>query len=104
MLFHECDNHLWRIGPRQLQDGIRIDGGSDWICLHRTFGRYVVNDNSSLISGLKAYWKYTLLPAEVVYLTKTCIVKLGCNLNSLVHIPLYSSCHPYSLFILLVLI
>ena len=66
MLFHECDNHLWRLGPRQLQDGIRVDGGSDWICLHRGFVHYVVGDNSSLVTGLKAYWKYSLLPAEVV--------------------------------------
>lgn len=65
MLFHECDNHMWRLGPRKLQDGIRIDGGSDWVCLNRQFTQYVANDNDTLLHGLKAYWKYALLPAEV---------------------------------------
>jgi protein xylosyltransferase len=66
MLFHECENHLWRLGPRRLQDGIRIDGGSDWICLHRGFVHYVTGNSDELLIGLKSYWKYALLPAEVV--------------------------------------
>ncbi len=38
--FHQCDDHMWRLGPRKLPLGIQIDGGSDWICLHRDFARY----------------------------------------------------------------
>ena len=65
MLFYECDTHMWRLGERPLQDGIRIDGGSDWFCLNRKFTKYVVNSKDKLVSGLKEFWKYSLLPAEV---------------------------------------
>ena len=65
MLFHECDNRMWRLGPRNLPDGIRVDGGSDWICLNRKFISYVINENDTLLNGLKDFWKYSLLPAEV---------------------------------------
>lgn len=68
MLFYECEHRMWRLGPRQLQDGIRIDGGSDWICLSREFIQYVVGDDP-LLSGLKSFWKYTLLPAESFFHT-----------------------------------
>jgi len=62
--FHECDTHMWRIGPRTLPLGIQIDGGSDWICLNRKFVEYTVNSGDELVVGLKALFKYTLLPAE----------------------------------------
>lgn len=65
MLFLECDTHMWRLGERSLQDGIRIDGGSDWFCLHRDFATYVTQSKDELVTGLKAYWEYSLLPAEV---------------------------------------
>jgi len=67
MLFHECDNRMWRLGPRDLQDGIRIDGGSDWMCLTREFTRYLTGPEDLLLAGLKAYWKYALLPGEVSF-------------------------------------
>lgn len=38
--FFQCDNHMWRLGPRKLPVGIQIDGGSDWVCLHNDFARY----------------------------------------------------------------
>lgn len=65
MLFYECDNHMWRLGARDMQDGIRIDGGSDWICLHRDFVHYLSHSKDEMLAGLKAYWKYSLLPGEV---------------------------------------
>lgn len=68
MLFYECENRMWRLGPRQLQEGIRIDGGSDWICLSREFIQYVIGDDP-LLSGLKSFWKYSLLPAESFFHT-----------------------------------
>jgi len=68
MLFYECENRMWRLGARQLQEGIRIDGGSDWICLSHEFIQYVVG-NDSLLSGLKSFWKYSLLPAESFFHT-----------------------------------
>jgi len=68
MLFYECEHRMWRLGLRQLQEGIRIDGGSDWICLNREFIQYVVGDDP-LLSGLKSFWKYSLLPAESFFHT-----------------------------------
>jgi len=68
MLFYECEHRMWRLGPRHLQEGIRIDGGSDWICLSREFIQYVVSDDP-LLSGLKSFWKYSLLPAESFFHT-----------------------------------
>ncbi len=40
--FFQCDNHMWRLGPRKLPLGIQIDGGSDWVCLHKNFARYAL--------------------------------------------------------------
>jgi len=68
MLFYECEHRMWRLGPRQLQEGIRIDGGSDWICLSREFIQYVVGEDALLL-GLKSFWKYSLLPAESFFHT-----------------------------------
>lgn len=42
-----------------------IDGGSDWIALHRDFIEYITQTDDQLVSGLKTFFKYTLLPAEV---------------------------------------
>jgi len=68
MLFYECEYRMWRLGPRQLQEGIRIDGGSDWICLSREFIQYAVSSDP-LLTGLKSFWKYSLLPAESFFHT-----------------------------------
>ena len=65
--FYECENHLWRIGRRLLPTGIRVDGGSDWVCLYRDFAHYIVTEKDELLTGLKAFYKYTLLPAEVEF-------------------------------------
>lgn len=64
-MFLECDTHMWRLGQRELPDGIRVDGGSDWLGLNYKFCQYVVNGTDTLLQGLKTYWKYALLPAEV---------------------------------------
>jgi hypothetical protein len=47
-MFYECENHLWRLGPRELPGGVRFDGGSDWVGLHRKFCQYVVTYLGSL--------------------------------------------------------
>ncbi|XP_076074233.1 xylosyltransferase 1-like [Mytilus galloprovincialis] len=67
-IFHECDNHLWRLGPRELPNGLRFDGGSDWVGLHRKFCEYVITSDP-LLDGLKEFYKYTLLPAESFFHT-----------------------------------
>ena len=63
--FLECENHLWRLGHRELPSGIRVDGGSDWVCLHRDFCHFVDNSSDDLLTGLKTVYKHSLLPAEV---------------------------------------
>lgn len=63
--FHQCDDHMWKLGPRKLPQGIVLDGGSDWIGLSRDFCDYVINGDDDLLNGLKTIFKYTLLPAEV---------------------------------------
>ncbi|KAK7082661.1 Xylosyltransferase 2 [Halocaridina rubra] len=67
--FLECETHMWRIGERRLPFGIRVDGGSDWLCLNRKFVDYVVNSRDQLVRGLKKIYSYTLLPAESFFHT-----------------------------------
>ncbi|KAM8947297.1 xylosyltransferase 2 isoform 2-T2 [Pelodytes ibericus] len=68
-LFHECDSHMWRLGERTIPDGIVVDGGSDWFALTRRFVEYVTYTQDSLVSELKRFYKYTLLPAESFFHT-----------------------------------
>lgn len=68
--FVECDTHMWRIGDRQLPNGIQIDGGSDWIALSRQFVEYITKDErDELINGLLRIFHHTLLPAESFFHT-----------------------------------
>lgn len=53
------------MGERRAPAGLLVDGGSDWICLNRKFVRYVTTSEDELITGLKEYFKYSLLAAEV---------------------------------------
>lgn len=64
-LFHECDSHMWRLGERHIPEGIVVDGGSDWFSLTRSFVEYVVYAEDQLVSQLRQFYTYTLLPAEV---------------------------------------
>lgn len=76
--FYECDMHMWRIGDRVLPWGIRVDGGSDWIALHRDFCAYVTQQNNTLLQGLMTVFKYTLLPAEVsIWICRTSCLFIG---------------------------
>lgn len=56
---------MWRLGDRKIPDGISVDGGSDWFLLNRMFVEYVVNSKDDLVSNMKRFYAYTLLPAEV---------------------------------------
>lgn len=66
-LFYECDTHMWRLGDRKIPEGVAVDGGSDWFLVNRRFVDYVVNSQDELVVGMKRFYDYTLLPAEVVY-------------------------------------
>lgn len=56
---------MWRLGERSIPDGLEVSGGSDWFALNRRFVDYVINSQDNLVSGLKQFYSYALLPAEV---------------------------------------
>ncbi|XP_077591178.1 xylosyltransferase 2-like [Stigmatopora nigra] len=68
-VFYECDNHMWRVGVRHIPEGLEISGGSDWFVLNRQFVDYVVNSQDDMMTGLKLFYSYTLLPAESFFHT-----------------------------------
>uniref|UniRef100_A0A674NK19 Xylosyltransferase 1 n=1 Tax=Takifugu rubripes TaxID=31033 RepID=A0A674NK19_TAKRU len=68
-LFFECDTHMWRLGDRKIPEGIAVDGGSDWFLVSRPFVDYVVNSQDELVSSMKRFYAYTLLPAESFFHT-----------------------------------
>ncbi|XP_069381468.1 xylosyltransferase 2 isoform X2 [Paralichthys olivaceus] len=68
-LFHECDNHMWRLGERSIPEGLEVSGGSDWFALTRRFVEYVINSQDDLVTGLKQFYSYALLPAESFFHT-----------------------------------
>ena len=53
--FVECDGHMWRLGPREVQRGVQVDGGSDWITLNSEFADYVINGQDETISGIISF-------------------------------------------------
>ncbi|XP_076844795.1 xylosyltransferase 2 isoform X2 [Brachyhypopomus gauderio] len=68
-VFHECDNHMWRLGERSIPDGLDVSGGSDWFALTRRFVEYVAGSQDTLVTGLKQFYTYALLPAESFFHT-----------------------------------
>uniref|UniRef100_A0A8C1JY59 Xylosyltransferase 1 n=1 Tax=Cyprinus carpio TaxID=7962 RepID=A0A8C1JY59_CYPCA len=68
-LFFECDTHMWRLGDRKIPEGISVDGGSDWFLLNRIFVEYVINSQDDLVTNMKRFYAYTLLPAESFFHT-----------------------------------
>lgn len=56
---------MWRLGERSIPEGLEVSGGSDWFALTRRFVEYVINSQDDLVSGLKQFYSYALLPAEV---------------------------------------
>ncbi|XP_007543459.1 xylosyltransferase 1 [Poecilia formosa] len=68
-LFYECDTHMWRLGDRKIPEGISVDGGSDWFLLNRVFVEYVINSKDDLVTNMKRFYAYTLLPAESFFHT-----------------------------------
>ncbi|XP_055990709.1 xylosyltransferase 1 [Sorex fumeus] len=68
-LFLECDAHMWRLGDRRIPEGIAVDGGSDWFLLNRKFVEYVTFSPDDLVTQMKQFYAYTLLPAESFFHT-----------------------------------
>ncbi|XP_055340830.1 xylosyltransferase 2-like [Paramacrobiotus metropolitanus] len=68
--FYQCEDRMWRVGSRRLPSGIIIDGGSDWVALHRSFCQYLITSPANeLIRGLLVVFNHTLLPAESFFHT-----------------------------------
>ena len=61
----ECDNHMWRVDTRTLPPDIKVDGGSDWIAIHRNYSHYLITNRDNFLEDIKRYYRFTLLPAEV---------------------------------------
>ena len=68
-MFLECENHMWRLGDRDLPSGVTIDGGSDWIALNHKFVEYLVRSDDLQLEQFKLWFNYTLLPAESFFHT-----------------------------------
>ncbi|KFD49350.1 hypothetical protein M514_09797 [Trichuris suis] len=68
-LFVQCENRMWRLGTRRMPRRVRFQGGSDWFVLHRDFVQFIVREKSSLVSRLREWFRYTLLPAESFFHT-----------------------------------
>lgn len=79
-LFYECDTHMWRLGDRKIPEGISVDGGSDWFLLNRLFVEYVINSKDNLVTNMKRFYAYTLLPAEVTHTDRSCSHRFECLL------------------------
>lgn len=62
---------MWRIATRPPPENIVLDGGSDWIIVHKDFVQYLVTSNDQFLAALKRYFQFTLLPAEVGVTTET---------------------------------
>ncbi|KAL7979173.1 hypothetical protein Chor_015197, partial [Crotalus horridus] len=63
-LFLECDTHMWRLGDRKIPEGITVDGGSDWFLMNRKFVEYITFSTDDLVTKMKRFYSFTLLPAE----------------------------------------
>ncbi len=63
--FIECDNHMWRVDRRTLPNDINVDGGSDWIAIHRNYSHYLITSKEPFLTDIKRYYEFSLLPAEV---------------------------------------
>ncbi|XP_070811439.1 LOW QUALITY PROTEIN: xylosyltransferase 1 [Pituophis catenifer annectens] len=68
-LFLECDTHMWRLGDRKIPEGITVDGGSDWFLLNRKFVEYITFSTDDLVTKMKQFYSFTLLPAESFFHT-----------------------------------
>ncbi|XP_077475650.1 xylosyltransferase 2-like [Stigmatopora argus] len=113
-VFYECDNHMWKVGVRSIPEGLEISAGSDWFVLNRQFVDYVVNSQDDMLTGLKLFYSYSLIPLESFFHTALLnshlchslvdnnlhmvnwVPKLGCKCQYL-HIVDWCGCSPNDL-------
>ncbi|VDO52086.1 unnamed protein product [Haemonchus placei] len=91
---NQCENRMWRIGNRYLNRSkylvvkvfdigefprnLRVDGGSDWIVLHREFAEYSISDEE-LPTKLRALFASIILPVESFFHTVRLKTKISSN-------------------------
>ena len=63
--FVECDEYVWSIGDRNFANGLKIEQGSDWFCLHSSYVEYLTKSNDSYLNYLKDYFSNSIVPSEV---------------------------------------
>uniref|UniRef100_A0A915JP36 protein xylosyltransferase n=1 Tax=Romanomermis culicivorax TaxID=13658 RepID=A0A915JP36_ROMCU len=63
-VFFQCESRMWRLDDRVMPKGLRLDGGSDWLVLHRSLSEYALNEEDPLVLGLRQLFRFALLPAE----------------------------------------
>uniref|UniRef100_A0A914PZ33 protein xylosyltransferase n=1 Tax=Panagrolaimus davidi TaxID=227884 RepID=A0A914PZ33_9BILA len=62
--FHQCENRMWRIKTREnFYKNMRIDGGSDWVIVHRNLAKTAIS-NSTITTQILDYFSTVLLPLE----------------------------------------
>ncbi|KAJ1359114.1 Catalyzes the first step in biosynthesis of glycosaminoglycan [Parelaphostrongylus tenuis] len=85
-VFVECENRMWRIGRRnEFPRNLRVDGGSDWVILHRDFAEYSISDDELPVK-LRSLFSNVILPVEsffhtLSYNSQFCDSTIGSNLR-----------------------
>uniref|UniRef100_A0A0K0CTI2 protein xylosyltransferase n=1 Tax=Angiostrongylus cantonensis TaxID=6313 RepID=A0A0K0CTI2_ANGCA len=68
-VFVECENHMWRVAKRnEFPRNLRVDGGSDWVVLHRNFAEYSISDDELAVK-LRTLFSSVILPVESFFHT-----------------------------------
>uniref|UniRef100_A0A915LVD5 protein xylosyltransferase n=1 Tax=Meloidogyne javanica TaxID=6303 RepID=A0A915LVD5_MELJA len=77
--FLECEKRMWRVAKRSdFPLNLRLDGGSDWLIIHRDLAKYSVS-NEDLPSNLRLLFTTILLPLESFFHTLSINSKKFCN-------------------------
>nr|CAD2175994.1 unnamed protein product [Meloidogyne enterolobii] len=77
--FLECEKRMWRVAKRNdFPLNLRLDGGSDWLIIHRDLAKYSVS-NEDLPSNLRLLFTTILLPLESFFHTLSINSKNFCN-------------------------
>ncbi|CAK5027761.1 unnamed protein product [Meloidogyne enterolobii] len=77
--FLECEKRMWRVAKRNdFPLNLRLDGGSDWLIIHRDLAEYSVS-NEDLPSNLRLLFTTILLPLESFFHTLSINSKNFCN-------------------------
>ena len=68
-VFYNCDDHMYRVGDRNIPFGLQWVGGSDWFTLHKDFVHYLVFSDDALVRGLTTFYFYSIMAPESFFHT-----------------------------------